>query len=122
MSLADLDSSTIYDDCRPIVSHCSDRTARHILVTPGYRYIAIVMLGLGKRYFQVFVKSLTLDSSYQGDLSSQIVRGTDRLLRLAIQNRVRTASIESAIMSRLGSLSSNVIHKHSLPWQEHTDE
>jgi hypothetical protein len=58
MSLADLDCSTIYDDGRAIVSYCGHHTARHILVTSRYRYIAIVMLGLGLRYFQVLVRSL----------------------------------------------------------------
>ena len=60
MSRADLYCSTVYDDGWTIVSHCSHHTARHILVTPGYRYVAIVMLGLGRMYFQAHVRSLTL--------------------------------------------------------------
>ena len=66
MSLSGLDCSTIYDDCRAIVSHCSYSTARHILVTPGYRYIAIVVLGLGRSYFQVLVRNPTFEPIVPG--------------------------------------------------------
>jgi hypothetical protein len=120
MSLADLDCSTIYDDGRAIVSHCSHHTARHILVTPGYRYIAIVMLGLGRRYFQGTRQKPRLVHRTMVTCHPKCVErisGFDRQSR--IEWRVRTASIESAIKSRLGSLSRKVIHKRSAPRLEH---
>ena len=114
MSLADLDCSTIYDDGWAIVSYCSHHTSWQILVTSRYRYIAIVMLGLGSKYFQVLVRSLgyinrtmvTYHPTYTERISC-----FDR--QSGIEWRVRTVSMESAIKSRLGSLLRKAINGHS---------
>ena len=61
MPLANLYRPAIDDDRRAVVPRRGHRTARHILVTPGQRYVTIIVLGLqnGDSREQHSVKALS---------------------------------------------------------------